>query len=173
MLIDLQTISEPTEFNEVLEEGWWHSALGDEQVLGLDGPLRLKVKVSKAADKFLVQGMIHGAIRIRCDRCLEPFQKNVKSEFHVYLVAPREGSDQEEVELLDEDMEVDFVKGGAVDFDDVVREQIYLSLPMRLICKETCRGLCPGCGANLNETSCSCRKAESAPAFSKLRLKGE
>ncbi len=61
----------------------------------------------------------------------------------------------------------------AVDLGDVVREQIYLSLPMQSICKESCRGLCPVCGANLNETSCLCRKTESPPAFSKLRLKGE
>jgi uncharacterized protein len=97
----------------------------------------------------------------------------VEAPFHVYLVVPREGADQEEVELLDEDMEVDFVKGDAVDLSDMVREQIYLSLPVRSICKESCRGLCPVCGANLNETSCSCGKAESHPAFSKLRLKGE
>ena len=173
MLIDLQAISEETEFNEVLEEGWWQPASGDDQVLGLDGPLRVRVKVSKAVDKFLVQGTIRGGIRVRCDRCLEPFHKKMESQFHVALVVPRKGSDQEEIELLDEDMEVDFVKGDAIDLSDVVREQIYLSLPMRSICKETCRGLCPVCGANLNEVPCPCRKAESSPAFSKLRLKGE
>jgi uncharacterized protein len=173
MLIDLQAISEEREFNDVLEEGWWQPAPGDDQILGLDGPLHVRVKVSKAADKFLVQGTIRGGIRIRCDRCLEPFHKKVESQLHVTLVVPREGSDQEEIELLDEDMEVDFVKGDAVDLSDVIREQIYLSLPMRSICKENCRGLCPVCGANLNETSCPCRKAESPPAFSKLRLKGE
>jgi uncharacterized protein len=173
MLIDLQAISEEREFNDVLEEGWWQPAPGDDQILGLVGPIHVRVKVSKAADKFLVQGTIRGGIRIRCDRCLEPFHKKVESQFHVYLVVPREGSDQEEIELLDEDMEVDFVKGDAVDLSDVIREQIYLSLPMRSVCKENCRGLCPVCGANLNETSCPCGKAESPPAFSKLRLKGE
>ncbi|MCU0594671.1 MAG: DUF177 domain-containing protein [Desulfobacterota bacterium] len=173
MLIDLQAISEATEFTEVLEEGWWRPAPEDDQILGLDGPLHLKVKVSKAVDKFLVQGTFRGAIRIRCDRCLEPFHKEVESQFHVYLMAPREGSDQEEIELFDEDMEVDFVKGDKVDLSDVVREQIYLSLPMQSICKDSCRGLCPVCGANWNDTSCSCRKPESPSAFSKLRLKGE
>jgi uncharacterized protein len=173
VLIDLQAISEETEFNEVLEEGWWQPASGNDPILGLDGPLRVKVKVSKAADKFLILGTIRGAIRIRCDRCLESFRREVESQFHVVLVVPREGTDQEEIELLDEDMEVDFVKGDAVDLGDMVREQIYLSLPLRSICQETCRGLCPLCGINLNEASCTCRKAEGHPAFSKLRLKGE
>jgi uncharacterized protein len=97
----------------------------------------------------------------------------MESEFQVYLLVPRDKADQEEIELLDDDMEVDFVKGDKVDLSDIVREQIYLSLPMRSICKESCRGLCPVCGANLNERSCQCMKAEGHPAFSKLRLKGE
>jgi len=173
MLIDLQAITEDTEFNEVLEEGWWQPRLEDEQILGLDSPLHVRAKVSKAVDKFLVRGMIRGGIRIRCDRCLEPFHRDLESEFHVALVFPREGADQEEIELLDEDMEVDFIKGERIDLDDIIREQIYLTLPMSAICSEHCRGLCPVCGANLNERPCRCRSAEGHPAFSKLRLKGE
>lgn len=173
MIIDLQAITEETEFSEVLEQGWWQPRDEDDQILGLDAPLRVRAKVSKAADKFLVHGTIRGGIRIRCDRCLEPFHRELESQFHVYLVVPRERADQEEIELLDEDMEVDFIRGDTIDFNDIVREQIYLSLPMRAICRESCRGLCPVCGLNLNESSCLCRKAEGHPAFSKLRLKGE
>ena len=173
MIIDLQAISEDEEFSEVLEEGWWQPGPEDDQILGLDAPLRVRVKVSKVVDKFLVQGTIRGRIRIRCDRCLEPFHREVESQFHVYLVVPRDRVDQEEIELLDDDLEVDFIKGDTVDLSDMVREQIYLSLPMRSICKESCRGLCPVCGANLNEVSCACGKAKGHPAFTKLRVKGE
>jgi len=169
MLIDLQAITEDTEFSEVLEEGWWHPGPEDEQILGLDSPLHVKAKVSKAADKFLVQGRIRGGLRIRCDRCLEPFHRELESEFHVALVFPREGSGQVEIELLDEDLEVDFIKGDQIDLDDIVREQIYLTLPMSAVCSEHCRGLCPVCGANLNERSCRCRSAEGHPAFPTLR----
>lgn len=173
MIIDLQTITEETEFSEVLGEGWWKPAPGDDQILGLDGPLSVRARVSKAVDKILVRGTIRGGVRIRCDRCLEPFRREMESQFQVYLVVPKQRADQEEIELLDEDMEVDFVKGDAVDLSDIVREQIYLSLPMRSVCKESCRGLCPMCGTNLNERYCQCGKAEGHPAFSKLRLKGE
>jgi uncharacterized protein len=173
MIIDLQTITEETEFSEVLEEGWWHPGARDDQILGLDAPLRVTVKVSKAVDKFLVTGTLRGGLRIRCDRCLEPFHRDIQSQFHVYLIVPREGADQEEIQLLDEDMEVDFIKGDTIDLSEIVREQIYLMLPMRSICVESCRGLCPACGANLNEGPCLCRKTEGPPAFSKLKLKGE
>jgi uncharacterized protein len=173
MIIDLQAITEEMEFTEVLQEGWWQPGNGDDQILGLDAPLRVRAKVSKAVDKFLIQGTIRGGIRIRCDRCLEPYHRELESLFHVYLVAPGKGADGEEIELLDEDMEVDFIKGDAIDLKDIVREQIYLSLPMKSICKESCRGLCSVCGANLNESSCLCGNAEGQPAFSKLSLKGE
>jgi len=173
MIIDLQAITEETEFSEVLEEGWWQPGDENDQILGLDAPFRVRAKVSRAADKFLIQGTIRGGIQIRCDRCLEPFHRELEAPFHVYLVVPRESSDQEEIELLDDDMEVDFIKGDTIDLSEIVREQVYLSLPMRSICKESCRGLCPVCGANLNESSCLCREPEGHPAFSKLRLKGE
>jgi len=173
MIIDLQAITEEMEFSEVLQEGWWQLRNGDDQILGLDAPLRVRAKVSKAVDKFLVQGTIRGGIRVRCDRCLEPYHRDLESLFHVYLVAPGKGADGEEIELLDEDMEVDFIKGDTIDLSDIIREQIYLSLPMKSICKESCRGLCSVCGANLNESSCLCGNAEGHPAFSKLSLKGE
>jgi len=173
MIIDLQAITEEMEFSEVLQEGWWQPRNGDDQILGLDAPLRVRAKVSKAVDKFLVQGTIRGGVRIRCDRCLEPYHRDLESLFHVYLVAPGKGADGEEIELLDEDMEVDFIKGDTIDLSDIIREQIYLSLPMKSICKESCRGLCSVCGANLNESSCLCGNAEGHPAFSKLSLKGE
>jgi uncharacterized protein len=173
MIIDLQAITDETEFSEVLEEGWWRSGARGDQILGLDAPLRVTIKVSKAGDKFLVEGTLRGGIQIRCDRCLEPFHREMQSQFHVYLVVPREGADQEEIELLDEDLEVDFIKGDTIDLNDIIREQIYLTLPMRSICRESCRGLCPACGANLNEGPCQCRKTEGPPAFSKLKLKGE
>lgn len=173
MIIDLQTITEETEFSEVLGEGWWKPAPGDDQILGLDGPLQVTARVSRAVDKFLIRGTIRGGVRIRCDRCLEPFCREMDSPFQVYLVVSKERADQEEIELLDEEMEVDFVKGDTVDLGDIVREQIYLSLPMRSFCKESCRGLCPVCGTNLNERSCQCGNAEGHPAFSKWRVKGE
>ena len=96
---------------------------------------------------------------------LSLFTGNWNRHFHVYLVVPREGSDQEEIELLDDDMEVDFIKGDTIDLSDIVREQIYLSLPMRSICKESCRGLCPVCGANLNESVLPVQEGRGSPGF--------
>lgn len=169
MIIDLQAVTDEIRVREVLDRDWWQSD-PDHQVLGLGGPLQVDVRVAKAADKFLVDGTLAGRVRVRCDRCLEPFDFVVATKFHVYLVRGPAGPSEEEVELLDDDMEVEFIRGETVDLDDVVREQVFLSVPMKCVCKGDCRGLCRRCGANLNAGPCSCRSEGEHPAFSKLKI---
>ena len=176
MIIDLQAVTEETHVHEVLDQDWWRATDPNQQVMGFGCPLQVDVKVSKVADKFLVDGTLAGAVKVRCDRCLEAFDLKLKSNFNVYLVVRPSGPLEEDVELLDEDMEVEFLKGETMDLDDIVREQIYLSVPMKCVCKSDCRGLCPQCGANLNIAPCSCKSGLGHAAFSKLenlKLQGE
>jgi uncharacterized protein len=176
MIINLQTITEETHFDEVLPQEWWQAGDPNQQVLGLSGPLEVHIKVSKAADKFLVGGTLSGRVRVRCDRCLEVFDWELKSNFSVYLVRKPAGPGAEDVELLDEEMEVDFVKGETIDLAEIMREQIYLSVPMKCVCKTGCRGLCPKCGTNLNVSSCLCSGQGAYSVFSgleKLKVEGE
>lgn len=169
MIIDLQAVSDEVQVHEVLDRDWWQSD-PSQQIQGLGSPIEVDVTVSKAADKFLVDGNLSGKVTVRCDRCLEPFDLELKTRFNVYLVVRPSGPSEEEVELLDEDMEVEFIRGETIDLDDVVREQIYLSVPMKCVCRSDCQGLCPRCGANLNAGPCSCLRASGHPAFSKLKL---
>ena len=74
-------------------------------------------------------------------------------------------------------MEVHFLRGEEVDLDEIIQEQVYLSLPIiRILCKENCQGLCPVCGNNLNKENCQCNREHGHPGFLKLknlRIKGE
>jgi uncharacterized protein len=177
MLIDLQSVAEETHVRETLAQDWWNVLDRGQQVLGFSRPLQVHIKISRAADKFLVDGAFYGGLKVRCDRCLEPFDLDLKAEFHVYLVmrAPVH-EEEEDLELLDEELDVDFIQGETIDLDDVIREQIFLSVPMKCICQTTCRGLCRQCGANLNVAPCSCKAESGHPAFSKLeklKVQGE
>jgi len=82
---------------------------------------------------------------------------------------PPQEIEKDEVELLEEDMEIGFITGDHLNLDEVVKEQIYLSLPIKKICREDCPGLCPDCGTNLNKGNCTCDKVKGHPAFSKLK----
>jgi uncharacterized protein len=175
MILDLKGILEETEVSQVLERGWWHPSEND-PILGIDTPLHVRIKVTRVEDKFLLDGKMTGGVMVRCDRCLDSFHWDLRSGFQMFLASPRPGKDQAEVELLDEDMEVDFIHGETVDLDEIIKEQIYLSLPMKSICKEGCLGLCPVCGASLNVERCQCNQQSMNPGFQKLKnlkLEGE
>lgn len=85
------------------------------------------------------------------------------------MSSPPQDPDQNEIELSEEDMAVRFITGGEIDIDDIVIEQIYLSLPIKFLCSEGCHGLCPRCGTNLNQGECGCLKKNGHPAFLKLK----
>jgi len=169
MLIDLKTISTETlEITETLSQDWWQASVEDAPVLGLASPVRVKVKASKVGDKYVLAGRISGAVFLKCDRCLEAFRSDLEIPFSVFLISPRPGEGEAEAELLDEDLEVDFIHGETIDLDARIKEQVFLSLPMKSICKEECLGLCLLCGANLNEGPCHCGQGKKNLVFSKL-----
>jgi uncharacterized protein len=79
-----------------------------------------------------------------------------------------------EIELLEDDMEVGFIKGEEIDLDDVIKEQLFLSLPIKSLCKTECPGLCHICGSNRNNGDCGCESENLHPGLLELkRLKTE
>ena len=122
----------------------------NDQILGLDSPLDVHISISKVGSKYALGGRLSGHFQIICDRCLEPYHRDLDTDFKLFLAFPPSDTDQSEVELLEEDLSVDFIAGEELDLDDVVKGQIYLSLPMKSLCRENCSGLCPTCGSNLN-----------------------
>jgi uncharacterized protein len=170
MNIDISSLSRgPRDFDYTLEPGWWGREEEGGQILGLSGPLNVHIRISRAGTKYLVDGRLKGRLVIRCDRCLEPYQRDLDSEFSFFLKVAQSLSGQKEIELLEDDILVEFVMGSEIRLDDIVREQIYLSLPMKCLCSEDCSGLCPVCGANLNLGECECLSDKGHPGFLKLK----
>ena len=107
-------------------------------------------------------GTVETVLRCKCSRCLREFSRRVSSSFDLLYRPQPEISDPDvEIELKYDDMEVGFYDGVRLDVDLVAVEQIELALPMRFVCREECRGLCCGCGANLNEEACLCAREET------------
>jgi uncharacterized protein len=160
MNIDLRTISSegPKHLELILEDGWWQQDKPDDQIEGITRPIIAKVDISKAGERFVLEGSIAGAVKVVCDRCLNSFEKDVKADFKLFFTPPARYDTKAEIELLEEDMEIGFINGEEINLDNIFREQIYLSLPIKNLCKEDCRGLCPGCGVDLNIQNCQCKK---------------
>jgi uncharacterized protein len=168
--IDLRTIPETGEHHRYrVELEDWRLVEEEEDPVTPVGPMELEADIQRADRKILLDGRVQGRIRVRCDRCLKPFEREADSRFRAFLMLPRELGAEAEVELGDEDLEVEFTPGEEIDVPELVREQLLLDQPMKNLCKEGCKGLCAGCGADLNEGACDCASDRGHPAFRKLR----
>ena len=126
------------------------------------------VHLSKHGHDILVRGNLSGRMELACGRCLEPFTAPVAIEFDLLLVPGPTGADAVKEELSPEDLDLDFYTGETVDLESILREQIILMLPLKPLCDETCKGLCPHCGANLNRETCTCAADAVDSPFARL-----
>ena len=170
MIVDLKTVStDPRQIDFTLGADWWNNQEEDDQILGFDSPLEVQIKISLAGSRYVIEGSFSGILIVKCDRCLEPYRSDFESTFNVVFTVAGMDTGQTEVELEEENMSVDFITSDEISLDDIVREQLYLSLPMKCLCREDCNGLCPECGNNLNLEKCECQKESRHPGFLKLK----
>ena len=109
-----------------------------------------------------VEGTVETSIRFRCSRCTKEFSKSFAASYDLtYLPQPKWTSENAEIALKYDDMEVAYYDGVALDVNLVILEQIELAMPMKFVCREDCKGLCYKCGVDLNEGLCSCKNEET------------
>lgn len=129
-----------------------------------------QVTVSKRGrDHVALKGVLKGKRRVGCDRCCQPVEQVLASEFE-YKVTTREEevSDLYDVECREDDIFTIYLDEPEIDVDEILREQALLAAPFRTLCSEDCKGLCPGCGAVLIGDSCSCSFDNSRSPFAVL-----
>ncbi len=126
------------------------------------------VSLSKHGHDILVRGQLSGHLDLACSRCLEPFSHPVVAEFDLLLVPAPDTVAGEDEELSSADLDLDYYTGEVVDLESLLREQIILMIPVKPLCDEICKGLCPQCGANLNRETCSCRSEAVNSPFADL-----
>jgi DUF177 domain-containing protein len=116
-----------------------------------------------------VQGELATSVETVCARCLEPVTREVARPFEL-LYRPR-GVDagREEISVTQAEAEIGYYVGDGVELADILREQILLEVPMKVVCREECKGLCPSCGHNLNQGACHCPPAVSDPRWQALK----
>ncbi len=112
--------------------------------------------ISRSGDTIYIRGTLSANIIQECDRCLELTTISIGEDF-TYTLVPEKEETSEEMELFAEDLEKGYYHGDFIDLAPIVCEQIILQTPMKILCVENCRGLCPHCGTNLNKGKCDCR----------------
>jgi uncharacterized protein len=104
-----------------------------------------------------VQGRITGTLETECDRCLGRASFPIDAPFDLFYRLLEPAAEVVEEAAIDEgEAEMGFYELPGLELEDIIREQLLLQLPMQRVCSEACKGICPLCGANRNETACAC-----------------
>jgi len=103
-----------------------------------------------------VLGSFSTEIEIRCARCIEPVATKVGGDFDVLYRPLGIDAGRDEHSISEAETEIGYYSGDGIELEDVLREQILLALPLKVVCREDCRGICAGCGKNLNVEQCAC-----------------
>ncbi len=131
-------------------------------------PLNVDLEIHKRSDHIRVQGTLRGMLEVTCHRCLKAFPWRLEEPVDVFLVEGEEPVPAEEIELETNELDYEFFDGVTIEIDQLVTEQIFLALPVKILCSENCQGLCPRCGTNLNEEPCRCEKSADSSPFAAL-----
>lgn len=132
--------------------------------------LEVRGEVTNTGESMLVRADVRGRFAMTCSRCLQTAETVVDMTVRERFRREEEPRDEsEEAELDEEEADVSYYRGERIDLGEVVREHVALQLPMKPVCREDCRGLCPQCGANWNEEKCDCRQDDVDPRLAVLK----
>ena len=134
----------------------------------IKAPLQVLLSYYRAGSEIFVSGTLDTVATAACSRCAEEFDLPSHRRFR-YILAAQVMGDAKDFALKAEDLEFSFYQGDEIDLSPLIREQSLLALAERPLCREECRGLCPQCGANLNEGDCGCILGHSDPRLAVLR----
>lgn len=116
-----------------------------------------------------VRAHFEGGFELLCARCVDPIAQRVKGEFDLIFRPSGVDAEQGERSISEAETEIGYYEESGLSLEDVVREQVLLSLPDRSLCREDCKGLCPHCGGNRNENNCGCEEKQVDPRWSALK----
>jgi uncharacterized protein len=133
-------------------------------------PVVVQADLSRDGTKARLVGQVTSTLELSCGRCLDPFPVPVDARFDLmFLPAENADSAPAEGEIADDDVAVSFYRNEQIDLAEVIREQFYLVVPMKPLCRPDCLGLCPVCGNNRNVDPCTCQSAWVDPRLEPLR----
>ena len=173
LITPLQLVDEPLEINETIPPNTLDYTADVRQVspLPVQGTADLLIEhrsSNSQVNDIRLRAAYHGDFEILCARCVEPVALPLAGEFDLIFRPEEADASPGERAITPDETEIGYYQESGLLLEDVVREQVLLSLPGRTLCKEDCKGLCPRCGQNLNLATCSCGEAPANPQWNAL-----
>lgn len=144
----------------------YDSKIAQSSVLHAKGTAEL---LEHSLGEIRVQGNLNVTVEATCDRCLEPLSFPIENHFDLVYMPATEASGRAVDEIDQGGIEVGYYEGSGLPLNDVLLEVVLLALPMRLVCDEACKGICPFCGENRNQRECGCQAETADDRWNKLK----
>jgi len=138
----------------------------------IDEPLLIELRLIPERDMIKLKGLITATAHLVCSRCLVDYRYPIHHKFTLrfskQIPTDIHADADGQIELTADQIGLIYFEGEEIDFYEPVQEQIVLALPIKPLCREDCKGLCPRCGADLNEQPCNCGEDRSSSPFAIL-----
>lgn len=108
------------------------------------------------------------SMEAQCARCLDPVPGDFTGDFDLLYRPLGVDAGKDESSISEAETEIGYYSGKGITLEDVLKEQVLLALPLKAVCRENCKGLCPHCGKNLNTGTCSCVTEVADPRWAAL-----
>ena len=135
------------------------------------GPVKADITIEREFDHLKAVGRVVVPMKLTCGRCLISYSTAVDSAFTIIFrkeTAPN-AEVEDETELCDDDLISSSYCGDEIDLAHEIEEQVVMDIPLKALCEEECKGLCPACGTDLNTGSCTCSREPINLKFSALK----
>lgn len=141
---------------------------------GRELPVKARLKAFKDGESVFISGNINADIIVQCSRCLKEFSSDIDIGVNVTCMPEDKAEMDDKRELSVEEFDISYYSSDAIDIDSLISEHISVSMPIKPLCSDECKGLCIQCGTNLNERQCYCTQEVIDERWMKLKkLKNE
>lgn len=137
----------------------------DDSLFTISGQLRIE----KVGVEIWIRGNLKADVSLQCSRCLKSITGEITIPVDVIYHPLEELAGEDHHEIQSEELDLDFYAGDELDISRLLREQVALNVPMKPLCHEACKGLCPGCGTDLNLGTCACSRNNIDERFGELK----
>ncbi len=123
-------------------------------------PLKVKGEIYNNGQSLTLKADVTGIMQTQCSRCLKDIDRKMDFEVHELLSRPEDGAT--------DDSDIILFEGHEIELDGIIRESFLMNIEGQYLCDEDCKGLCPVCGANLNDGDCGCAREYIDPRWQAL-----
>lgn len=137
--------------------------------LNLLSPVSASLRIEKFGHEIIVSGDVRTTAGLQCSRCAKSFSEDISVRIETVYHPIEELKGEDTHEIKDDELDLGFYKGEELDLSELITEQIFLNMPMKPLCNESCKGICPQCGRDLNIETCGCETKPADPRLAALK----